>query len=262
MPESPSVSVHLLPRLVPEHALRGGTAIVLDVLRATTAMVYALAAGCEAVVPCLEVDEARRVAAQLHRGTALLGGERQGLPIEGFDLGNSPGSYTPEVCRGKTLVMTTTNGTRAVLASLEADRVLVAAFANLAATLATLRIETRPIHVVCAGTDGLVSLEDTLLAGAIVAGLSAKSSATDDGGLIALAAWRRAEARIAGDSPGLADLLAEGRGGRRVREIGLAPDVLDASRVDRFPFTAELRRDPLRIVAADSRADRRVFSDG
>jgi len=158
--------------------------------------------------------------------------------------------------------MTTTNGTRAVLASLEADRVLVAAFANLAATLATLRIETRPIHVVCAGTDGLVSLEDTLLAGAIVAGLSAKSSATDDGGLIALAAWRRAEARIAGDSPGLADLLAEGRGGRRVREIGLAPDVLDASRVDRFPFTAELRRDPLRIVAADSRADRRVFSDG
>ncbi len=262
MPRFPSVSVHLLPSLIPEHALRGGVAIVVDVLRATTAMVHALAAGCEAILPCREVDEARRVAVGLPQGTALLGGERQGLPIEGFDLGNSPQSYTSDVCRGKTLVMTTTNGTLAVLASLEAERVLVAAFANLAATLAVVRAETRPIHVVCAGTDGQVSLEDTLLAGAIVAGLPTASSVTNDAGLIALAAWRRAESRIAGESLSLADVLAEGRGGRRVREIGLAPDVLVAAVVDRFPFPAELRRDPLRIVSGDSRAERRHSSDG
>ena len=92
-------------------------AVVVDVLRATTMMVHALAAGCEAVIPCGEIDEARQVAASLPPGTALLAGEREGLPIDGFDLGNSPRSCTPEVCRGKTLVMTTTNGTRAILAS-------------------------------------------------------------------------------------------------------------------------------------------------
>src|SRR5437763_3729354 len=114
MAEHPSVAVHFLPALIPPDALRGGIAVVVDVLRATTVMVHALAAGCEAILPCLEVDEARKVAAGLPEGSFLLGGERLGLPIEGFDLGNSPGSYTSGACRGKTLVMTTTNGTRAV----------------------------------------------------------------------------------------------------------------------------------------------------
>ena len=104
--------------------------MVVDVLRATTAMVHALAAGCEAIVPCAEIEEARAVAASLPAGTVLLGGERGGLPIERFDLGNSPATFTREVCRGKTIVMTTTNGTRAILASLEAERVLIAAFVN------------------------------------------------------------------------------------------------------------------------------------
>ena len=91
---------------------------------ATTVMVQALAAGCEAVIPCAEIEEAKRSAAGLPAGSALLSGERQGLPIQGFDLGNSPGEFVPDVCRGKTLVMTTTNGTRAILASLTGDACL------------------------------------------------------------------------------------------------------------------------------------------
>ena len=93
------VFVHLLPSLIPPGSLRGGVAVVVDVLRATTVMVYALAAGCEAVIPCGEIDEAKATAASLPPGSALLAGERQGLPIPGFDLGNSPGEFTPEVCR-------------------------------------------------------------------------------------------------------------------------------------------------------------------
>jgi 2-phosphosulfolactate phosphatase len=168
MPESerPEVFVHLLPCMIPPGALRGGVAVVVDVLRATTVIVHALAAGCNAVIPCLEIDEARSLAATFPPGTAILAGERQGLPIEGFDLGNSPGTFTPEVCRGKTLVMTTTNGTRAVLACLEAERVMIGAFPNFAATVQTLHAEDRPVHVVCAGTDGSISYEDALLAGA------------------------------------------------------------------------------------------------
>ena len=167
MSRRPQVYVHLLPALIPEGALRGGVAVVIDVLRATTTMIHALAAGCDAIMPCNEIEEARRIARSLPEGSALLAGERQGLPIDGFDLGNSPGDCTPDVCSGKTLVMTTTNGTRAILASLDAERVLVAAFVNRKATVEALKVEDRPIHLVCAGTDGQISLEDSMFAGAL-----------------------------------------------------------------------------------------------
>src|SRR5580698_2421565 len=134
MSHRPPIYVHLLPDLIPDGALKGGLAVVIDVLRATTTMIHALAAGCDAIMPCGEIEEARRIARSLPEGSALLAGERQGLPIEGFDLGNSPGDCTPENCSGKTLVMTTTNGTRAILASLEAERVYIASFGNLRAT--------------------------------------------------------------------------------------------------------------------------------
>lgn len=250
MPEPGRVRVHLLPDLVAPGALRGGVAVVLDVLRATTVMVHALDAGCEAVLPCLEVDDARRVAAELPVGKALLGGERLGLPIEGFDLGNSPSGYTPEVCRGRSLVMTTTNGTRALLACLEAERVLVAGFVNLGATLRVLGDDPRPVHLVASGTDGRISFEDGLLAGALADGLGRGPSGRrldDDPALLAAAAWRETCRRLEGGEA-LAARLLDGRGGRRVRELGLVGDVEDAARLDRFDFAAEVRRDPLRVV--------------
>jgi 2-phosphosulfolactate phosphatase len=176
--ERAAVFVHLLPSLIPPGSLSGVVVVVVDVLRATTVMVHALAAGCEAVIPCGEIDEAKAVAAGLPAGTALLAGERGGLPIPGFDLGNSPGDFTPEVCTGKTLVMTTTNGTRAILASLEAERVYIASFANLRATSDEIAVQFlkkdhgHPVHIVCSGTEGFISLEDSLLAGALIRNLA------------------------------------------------------------------------------------------
>lgn len=256
MPEPPQIHVHLLPSLVPPGALRGGVAVVMDVLRATTVMVHALAAGCEAIIPCLEIDEARRAAACLPAGMALLGGERQGLPIEGFDLGNSPGSYTPEVCRGKTLVMTTTNGTRAILACLEAERVLIGAFTNVFA-LADGLLGEHPIHVVCAGTDGFVSLEDTLCAGALAANLIAQDwTAGNDEAILAQDVWQGVCRQVNQGEP-FPELLARGRGGRRVHALGLDADIQAAAQIDpagvrseRNRIIPELRRDPLRIIAA------------
>src|SRR4051812_40435833 len=128
------VLVHLLPAHIPDGALAGGVAVVIDVLRATTVMVHALAAGCRAVVPCLEVDEAKQQAAGLRsNGKVVLGGERKGKPIPGFDLGNSPEDYTAKACKGATVVLTTTNGTRALLRAKDADRVLIGAFVNFSA---------------------------------------------------------------------------------------------------------------------------------
>ncbi len=212
--EHAHVYVHLLPRLIPHGTLKGGVAVVVDVLRATTVMVHALAAGCEAVMPCGEIDEAREIAAGLPEGTALLVGERQGLPIPGFDLGNSPGDFTPEVCEGKTLVMTTTNGTRAILASLEAERVYIASFGNLRATSTELSVQflkkdhKHPVHIICAGTDGHISLEDSLLAGALAAQIASvppqerSNRFGNDEALMAVCQWHDVE-RVLADASAL-----------------------------------------------------------
>ncbi len=232
-------------------------AVVVDVLRATTVMVHALAAGCEAVIPCAEIDEARETAAGLP--AALLVGERQGLPIPGFDLGNSPADFTEEVCQGKTLVMTTTNGTRAILASLEAERVYIASFGNLRATSTELSVQflkkdhKHPVHIICAGTDGHISLEDSLLAGALAAqivNLPSDPSSNcfgNDEALMVVCQWNEVERQL--ERRTLSSLLSLGRGGRNLDGIGLAVDFDASSRVDHLPLVAMLERDPLRVVA-------------
>ena len=254
-PERPPVLVYLHPALIPEGTLRGGIAVVVDILRASTVIVEALAAGCNEVVPCVELGEARAEAARREGDRVLLGGERQGLPIAGFDLGNSPSTYTRDRCRGRTLVLTTTNGTRALHASLPADRVFVAGFVNLSATAESLAIAARPVHIVCAGTNGFVSWEDSLFAGALAHRLSMYCG-TDDGvtplfnfdddaAQVVTVLWSDYAEQV----DRLADLLASGRGGRRVTALGLEDDIAAAADIDRHDFVAEIRRDPLRIIA-------------
>jgi 2-phosphosulfolactate phosphatase len=234
MPDAPGLYVHLLPAHLPTGGPRGGWAVVIDVLRATTVIARALASGVSAAIPCLEIEEARSLAAAMPPGRALLGGERGGLPIEGFDLGNSPADYTVEACRGRTLVITTTNGTRAVHACRGADRILAGSFANLAATAHALRVawlagRARAIHVVCAGTEGEVSLEDSLLAGALAHVLAHRGDdpiplANDPARLVLAAAPR--------DFHGLPHQLREGQGGRNLVRLGLDRDIDDCARVD------------------------------
>src|SRR5438445_10897584 len=110
MPDDREVQVYLLPQLAPAGALAGGLAVVIDVLRATTTIVHALAAGCTAVRPCAEIDEARELAGGMRAGRVLLGGERGGCPLPGFDLGNSPREYTAKVWRGNPPVLNPTHG--------------------------------------------------------------------------------------------------------------------------------------------------------
>ena len=96
--------------------LAGVTAIVLDVVRASTTIAAALAGGARAVVPVATPEEARALRGKRDAGSVLVGGERGGAPPPGFDHGNSPAEYTPDRVRGRTVVFTTTNGTRALLA--------------------------------------------------------------------------------------------------------------------------------------------------
>src|SRR3954451_16770266 len=108
------LSVHLLPELVNSQQVAGSVCVVIDVLRATTTIAHALVAGARQIVPCLEVDDARMESSRYEPGTVVLGGGRGGLPIAGFDLGNSPGDCQPANVGGRTLVFTTTNGTKAM----------------------------------------------------------------------------------------------------------------------------------------------------
>jgi 2-phosphosulfolactate phosphatase len=242
MPDLPTISVHLAPALVPSERLRSGVAVVIDVLRATTTMIHALAAGCEAVRPCATVEEAQNLADGLPAGKVLLGGERQGVSLTGFDLGNSPREYTPARCKGTTLVMTTTNGTRALLHAAQAERTLVAAFVNYSAVCEQLKDEKRPVHVLCAGESGDVALEDTLLAGALVEWLSGRRDVyLDDGARLAWDCFEHYGRH-------LEEALQLGAGGVRLKALGYDEDVRAAGRIDLFALVPEVRHDPLRVT--------------
>src|SRR5207245_2306900 len=241
MPDVRDVQVHLLPQLVPNGALAGSVAVAIDVLRATTTVIHALAAGCDCVRPCLEVEESRELAGRMRAGRVLLGGERGGRPLPGFDLGNSPGEYTGKVCRGTTLVLTTTNGTRALLKAAEAERALVAGFVNYSAICEQLRLDPRPIHIVCAGTEGEVSLEDTLLAGAFVDFLAeVVEIQLNDAARMAWDCFENHGQMLQG-------ALELSLGGTKLRSLGYDEDIRAAAQVDQYALVPELRRDPLRV---------------
>jgi len=233
-----TVHVHLLANRVEPKSLADRTVVVIDVLRATTTIAYALSAGVEEVIPCGDVEEAW--SAKQRDPHVLLGGERGGLPIEGFDLGNSPSEYVHTRVADHRVVFTTTNGTQAMLRCRQARRVLLAAFANMTAVVRTLSHEPG-IELLCAGTRGVVSREDGLLAGAIVDGLQRGSSTTSisDEAALARDAWRNA-AKILDDGGRLADILRDGAGGRNLMAIGLDRDIETAAEIDALSVVPEL----------------------
>jgi 2-phosphosulfolactate phosphatase len=258
------LSAHFLPQLVPPDALSGATVVVIDVLRASTVIARALAAGAREVIPCLQVDEARRIAASLPAGTAVLGGERGGLRIEGFHLGNSPDEYSAASVGGRTVVFTTTNGTRAMQACRSARRVLVGAFVNRLAVCRALEHEER-VHLLCAGTEGRITREDVLLAGAIVETLlearqrqvpphpgplpeGEGSRCANDEARLALSAWHE----VAGGgqiSPArIAVELADSQGGRNLIQLGLEKDFEAVARIDSVAEVPVLELGTWRIV--------------
>jgi len=245
------LNVHLLPDLVPPSALAGRTVVVIDVLRATTTICHALAAGAVAVVPCLEIDEARAKAEELGRANVALGGERRGLKIEGFDLGNSPTEYTPASVGGRTVVFTTTNGTRAMRHASQAGEILIGAFANLAAVVGVLESRDE-IDLVCAGTGGAITAEDALFAGAVVEQLTksrefgGKGCKLDlnDQARLARDAWHE----IDGQLWPLAHTLRDCQGGRNLIAEGFDADIDTAAKIDTFDFVPRLHLSTGRIT--------------
>lgn len=213
------------------------TAVVIDVIRATSTIVQALSARARAVYPTLSSEEATHLASSLGREDTLLCGERRGLMIDGFDLGNSPAEFTPDRVSGKRLVMTTTNGTRAFLAAEAADRVIVASLMNLSAVADALLGSDR-VAFVCAGKEGRFSLDDAVCAGLIIRSLTGGKDSSqmdihlDDASQSALAMANA----FAVDAKFLAGTAA----GAALVDVGLGADLEQCAEIDCHRLVPEM----------------------
>lgn len=141
--------------------------VVLDILRATSTIVTALNNGAIEVIPVQEYDEAMNLVKSIGRNFCLLGGERKGFKIEGFDLGNSPLEYTRERVEDKKIILCTTNGTKAIKAFQNGMEVLIGSYLNLDSLVSYLIKDDQDITLVCSGQDGSLCLEDLACAGMI-----------------------------------------------------------------------------------------------
>jgi len=224
------VSVQLTPRRrVPARA----TAVVVDVLRATTVLTVARRHGARAVLPAGTPEEA--LALRSLRPGALLCGERDGRRIAGFDLGNSPFEYGFETVGGRTLVFASTNGSQALLAAARARRRVLGAFVNAGAVLAAIAPD-EAVTVVCSGKLGRFALEDAALAGWLVERLAARGARVEGP---AAAFVRRAAPR---DAAGVRALVQGSAHGRYLRSLGAeyARDVEFCAGLDTIPEAFEV----------------------
>jgi 2-phosphosulfolactate phosphatase len=226
--------------LRPGH-LDGRSVVVFDVLRASTSIIAALAAGVAEIRIFADIESARREAADF-RGPRLLCGEQNCLPPAGFDLGNSPRAFN-EAHAGRTLFMATTNGTKAIVAARSAKHVVVGALVNAAAAAARLHEIGLDATFLCAGTQGQIAMEDVLGAGAVIAELQrlGELQISSDTGRIAL----RLFAACRHD---LREALAGSQGGQNVIRAGLEGDINFAARLNSINAVGEVREGPLRVV--------------
>ncbi len=212
--------------LSPEKA-EGRTAVIIDALRASSTIITALANGCRRVIP---VTQPRQAFELLEKDSGrLLGGERAGKKIEGFHLGNSPGEYFLEAVKGKEVVLTTTNGTLAVLhAAKMAGRVLVASPLNAGALASYLEDEEEAV-IVCAGLKGKFALEDFVTAGLLVEEINIRY-----GNLKLSKTARKAMNSYLNFSRNIACAFICSPHGRRLLELGLVEDIYFCSRKNVF----------------------------
>jgi 2-phosphosulfolactate phosphatase len=232
------VDVAFTPAGLTQADVHGRVVFVIDILRATTSMCAALSHGARAIIPVSSTEEALRLAQTLGSTDVLLAGERNCSRIPGFQLGNSPLEMTDSAVRGKTILLTTTNGTDALLACHAAGAVYPAAAANLSLAAERGREALdgdQPILIVCAGRQGDFALDDAYCAGRLTAAIFGSTKPRrelNDAGLAALDLVRRYGDRW--ERP-----LANSRSGRELVKLGFRADVRDAGRLDAYPVLAQ-----------------------
>jgi 2-phosphosulfolactate phosphatase len=233
------IELFLVPGEIPESYLKDKLAVTIDVLRACTTVAYAFANGAGSAIPAEEVEEATKLLASLDRRSTLLCGERNGLKIKGFDLGNSPLEYTEDVVGGKTLIMASTNGTPAMARASVAKVQLLCSFVNIGLVAEALKgaeggtAGETDIAIVCSGRMGRMAIEDAVCGGMLVhildeAGLADLRDGANDAAVAARDLYLR-------HSESLATMIEECSHGRYLASIGFAADLKICSRLDSVP---------------------------
>jgi len=250
-----SVDVLLSPAELSDALVRDRQVVVIDVLRATTVIGVALAAGADQIIPSPGIEEAVALKSQLGADGVLLCGEREGRPIPGFDLGNSPGEYQRDIVAGKTLILASTNGSVLLSRCQGARHVLIAAFNTMSAVARRMESEGGAWTVIGSGKFGHPCLEDLACAGGLVAWLDRVAGggrtaaggtpdpegestplqldAATDGARIARDIYERYEADLQG-------FLRRTAHGRYLAAIGYAADFGPAGAINTLDLVPEM----------------------
>jgi len=239
---SRTVRIHLSPALFEPEELSGGIAVVIDILRASTTIVHALGNRAERVIPLASVDDTFAMRDELlndlqaGQHPPLLGGERGGVRIPGFDLTNCPFDYSTEVVTGRTILFTTTNGTAALHHSRQAKQIIIGAFTNLSAVVEFLASDDdgKTIHLVCAGTNGQQTGEDILFAGCLRRQLAERMDVRDDLTDIGTRLADGYAECVGTEFAAIHHELLTSIGGENLTRLGYSADIEQAARVDLF----------------------------
>lgn len=227
------IDVFMSPNEMSSGDTQGRVVAVIDVLRASTSIAVALDNGAKSVIPADSADEVITRSKQFERAHVKLAGERRMLTIPGFDLGNSPLEFTAEAVNGCTVLISTTNGTRALLGIQGARDIVIASYVNLSAVSAMLRTAARSdtdIAIVCAGTEGHFSLEDAACAGRYVRTITSRASSivTNDAAQACALIDRKY-----GDN--IEKIFQDSSHGKALAEAGFGDDLVAAAAVDSHP---------------------------
>lgn len=224
-----NISAYTTPAEIMDDDIRNCIVVVIDVLRSSATITTALANGAREVIPVSTPAEAGELAVRLDKAGSLMGGEREGRQIEGFDLGNSPAEYTEELVAGKTVFFSSTNGTPAILRVKNANRVIIGGFNNLSTVLEYLLHQRKDTMIVCAGRSGQFSLEDFVCAGSMIVGLMGHVTAAEhtynDAAIAAAELYRR-------NMNLLIDVMRRSEHGKRLIAIGYAKDLNYCTQLD------------------------------
>jgi 2-phosphosulfolactate phosphatase len=217
------LQVCLTPALLPLYNVEDYIVVVIDIFRATTSISYGIENGAEAIIPVSKIEECNAYR-EIEPGH-LLAAERDGEIVAGFDFGNSPFSYTKEKVAGKTIVLTTTNGTQALHLSRKAKKIVIGSFLNLTSLCNWLRQQNEDILLVCSGWKNNFNLEDTLFAGAVVEQLKSINFVADDPAIAANDLYQIAKDDLNG-------YLKKTSHSERLKALGIEADIEFCLRVD------------------------------
>jgi 2-phosphosulfolactate phosphatase len=226
------LDVFFTPGQVKPGDLAGRLVAVVDVLRASTSIATALGNGARTVIPLEGADEVIVRSKDFTRSQILLAGEQKMLPITGFDLGNSPQAFTPEVVEDKTILITTTNGTRALLGVQGARDIVIASYVNFTAVLTLMKVAAgtnTDIAIVCASEEGSFTLEDAACAGRYVRAIPKRASIELNDAAVASVLIEKKY----GDN--IAKVFKESTHGQALQEAGFGADLAACAEVDSYP---------------------------